>query len=271
VGSGESEIFSRLTGARRVWAVGAIHSEVDRLRHVHDQIQLRFAPGDRLVYLGNMIGRNPRVLETMDELLLFRRRLLAQFMLISEDIVYLRGAQEEMWHKMMQLHLAQSPTQVIEWMLAQGAGETLDAYGGTREEARARCREGPRALARWTEHIHTAVRARPGHDELITSVRRAAIAGDGEAGAVLFVNAGLDVSRPLEEQADAFWWDGARFDAIEEPYGAMRRIVRGYDSAHGGIRVGPVAATLDGGCGYGGALVAACLDLDGQIVDRVEA
>ena len=37
------------------------------------------------------------------------------------------------------------------------------------------------------------------------------------------------------------------------------------------LRQGTVTVTLDSGCGFGGNLVAACLDRQGDIVDSIEA
>ncbi|PPR23692.1 MAG: hypothetical protein CFH38_00976, partial [Alphaproteobacteria bacterium MarineAlpha10_Bin1] len=91
--------FAALRGARRVWAVGAIHGELDRLRALHEQLGERFLSGDRLVYLGNYMGRGQAVLETIDALLLFRRQIIAAPGMHVCDVAYLRGQQEEMWHK----------------------------------------------------------------------------------------------------------------------------------------------------------------------------
>ena len=266
--NGGNSKFGVLIGARRVWAVGAAHGHADQLRAVHDQIERRFENGDRLVYLGNNLGVSAAVRDTVDELLLFRRALLARFTLFRDDVVFLRGRQEEMWHKMLQLHLARDPAQVLEWMLAQGVGETLRAYGGSPDLARQRCREGALALARWTGNLREAVRANPGHDELAAALRRAAVNAEST---ILFVHAGIDVNRPLAAQTDSFWWGAAGFAEISEPYDGFRRIVRGYDPDHGGLRVGQVAATIDSGCGFGGPLTAACFDPSGDLVDRVES
>ena len=69
--------FAVLHSARRVWAVAAIHGEAARLARLQAALEQRFAPGDRLVYLGNFLGRGPQIRETLDLLLDFRRRLLA--------------------------------------------------------------------------------------------------------------------------------------------------------------------------------------------------
>jgi len=84
--------FSHMGNPKRVWAVPAVHGALDRLYQVHEKIGARFQPGDRLVYLGNYLGGGQPI-ETIDELLGFRRDLLALPGMKADDIVYLRGAQ----------------------------------------------------------------------------------------------------------------------------------------------------------------------------------
>ncbi len=259
--------FANLRKARRVWAVAAIHGEADRLARVHDGLAQRFQPGDRLVYLGNHLGHGADVCATLDRLLAFRRALLARPGMMACDIVYLRGAQEEMWSKLLQIHLAFNPTEVLDWMLGRGVGATLAAYGGDAGSGRTRARAGAVEIARWTAELRGAMQAHPGHTVLMTQLRHAAFTDDG---ALLFVHAGLDTSRPLDAQSDALWWGGSGFDAISEPYGGFRMVVRGFDRAGGGLKIDRFTATLDGGCGLGGPLHAGCFDLSGQLVDLLE-
>jgi serine/threonine protein phosphatase 1 len=260
--------FAPLTGARRVWAVGAVHANADALRSLHAVLAQRFRHGDRLVYLGNYYGPGPDVIGTVDELLLFRRELMTRAGMEPWDIAYLRGAQEEMWNKLLQLQFAADPAAVLEWMLKQGLGETLKAYGGDAEAARGILREGAVAITRWTSTLRNAVHARLGHDELIATLRRAAYTSGGE---LLFVHAGIDPARPLTEQGDTFWWGSGHFVDIVDPYDEFHKVVRGYDRAHLGVVDGTFAATVDGGCGYGGRLTAGCFDTAGAAVDWIEA
>lgn len=260
--------FGIVENARRVWAIGAIHGSRSHLAGLHTLLESHFKSGDKLVYLGNYLGRGDAIIETVNELLLFRRALMARFNLVDDDILYLRGSQEEMWQKLTQLQIAQNPAQVLEWMLAQGVDATLEAYGIGRERARMRCREGPLALARWSVELRQAVRAHPGHEQLLSSLRRAAFT---DTGTILFVHAGIDTSRPLAAQSDSFWWGAGRFDDISEPYQGFRRIVRGRDPEGGGVTVGSIAATVDSGCGFGGDLTATCFDSHGEVIESLEA
>ncbi len=258
--------FAILRASRRVWAIGSIHGDSRRIEALHHALGARLQFGDRLVYLGNIIGWGDDVRGTLDELLLFRREFLAQPFSIVEDIAYLRGSQEEMWQKLLQLQFAADPRAVMEWMLGQGVGATLAAYGVPPEEGLRKARSGPMHITRWTGELRQAMRAVPGHAELLGAVRRAAYTDDG---ALLFVNAGIDPSRPLEAQKDSFWWGYGRFSAMTETFGGFRCVVRGFAPEHPGLEVGDFTATLDGGCGFGGPLIAACFLPSGEMVDHI--
>ncbi|MDA1132462.1 MAG: hypothetical protein O2905_04465 [Proteobacteria bacterium] len=260
--------FAVLGGGRRVWAVGAIHGEAGRLRALHDALNERFEPGDRLVYLGNFLGHGVHVVAAENEMLRQRIAILSRPGADPEDIAYLRGAQEEMWRKLMQLQFAPGPGEVLDWMLGQGVDATLRAYGQNAQDGRAACREGALAIARWTTQIRAAVHGHPGHDELMSALRRAAFTADGE---LLFVAAGIDPGRPLGQQGDTFWWGSGFFAGIEASYSGYRRIVRGHDRSGGALDLESYAVTLDGGCGRGGTLAAACFGLDGAMLDWLEA
>src|SRR5262249_9603135 len=79
----------------------------------------------------------------------FRRWLLARPRTFAYDIAYLRGGQEEMWQKLLQIQFAPNPREVLGWMLTQGVGATLAAYGGDVRLAGGAARAGPMALTRW--------------------------------------------------------------------------------------------------------------------------
>jgi serine/threonine protein phosphatase 1 len=266
--SRDREKFAVLHAARRVWAVAAIHGEAAALGRLHTYLAPRLQPGDRLVYLGNFLGRGTQVRETMNELLAFRRWLLARPRSFAYDVAYLRGAQEEMWQKLLQLQFAPNPREVLSWMMTQGVGATLAAYGGDPQLGASHARDGAVAITRWSGTLRSAMQAVPGHFQLMAALRRAAYTDDNS---LLFVAAGLDPERPLSEQSDSFWWGGASFARLDHAYGGFSRIVRGFDRAQGGIQTGPFSITIDGGCGFGGPLVAACLVPGGEIDDMIEA
>lgn len=267
----DQQIFVTLRRPRRVWAVGSIHGEADRLAALHAALAPRFAPGDKLVYLGNFLGRGAQVRATVDEILAMRRALLAHPGMFACDVAVLRGSQEEMWHKLLQLQMAPNPSEVLDWMFAQGVGATLEAYGGDRRTGLDAARQGAVAITRWTGALRNAIADAPGHWPLMSALRRAAFT-DAARDALLFVNAGIDPSRPLSAQSDSFWWGGGAFSQIAEPYAHFRLVIRGYDPGHRGVVTTDFTASLDSGCGFGGPLTAACFDAaEGRLVDVIEA
>ena len=266
-GSGKSERFAALRRAARVWAIAAIHGEAQRLSALHAALESRFGPGDRLVYLGNYLGCGPSIVETMDELLRFRRALIARPGLFAYDVVYLRGSQEEMWQKLQQLQFAVNPREVLDWMLSRGVASTLVAYGGDPKQGMAAARDGAISITRWTNQLRAGVAKMPGHQILLSSLRRAAYTDDG---ALLFVHAGVDTSRPLEAQGDVLWWGGSSFGEWAAPYQGFKRVVRGFDAAHSGLVRTAHSLSIDGGSGFGGKLAAVCVDRTGEVVERIE-
>lgn len=251
----------------RVWVVGAIHGEAGRLDALHRKLAGRIRPGDKLVYTGNILGRGPDVIGALDAVLLFRRDFLAVRGHDVGDIALLRGAQEEMWHRLFELQFAMNPVEVLEWMVAQGAAATIEAYGARPGDGLHAARQGPMAITRWTSGLREAVRKAPGHREYMSDLRHAAYTRDG---ALLFVSAGIDPARPLDAQEDALWWGTRRFNAMDAPYFGCRLVVRGFDPAQGGYAVGAHAATVDGGCGFGGPLLATCITGEEGVIEVLE-
>jgi serine/threonine protein phosphatase 1 len=264
----DSEPFGRLVRARRIWAVGCVHGEAARLEALHARIAERFDAGDRLVYLGDYLGYGPDSAGTLDAILGFRSAILAQRNAFLGDVVLLRGSQEEMWHKLLELQFAPNPREVLAWMLDHGVAATLGSYGIDPKPGTAACRDGVLAITRWTGTVRAAVAARPGHRLLLSALRRAAFTDDG---GLLLVNAGVDPNKPLDLQRDVFWWGLRDILELAEPYSGYRRIVCGYHRRHAGLIETPNVVALDAGCGLGGPLLAACFAPDGRILARLEA
>jgi serine/threonine protein phosphatase 1 len=257
-----------LRGAGRVWAIGAVHGEARRLAWLHDLIGERFAEGDRVVYLGNFTGHGEAVLATIDELLDFRRRVIGRHRGFACHVAVLRGAQEEMWQKLMQLQFAANPSEVLRWMADAGLAATLSAYGGELQQGFAAARDGPRTITRWTSALRSAMNAVPGHRMLFSALRHAAFT---EGRGLLFVPAAVDPSRPIAAQGDALWWGSRDILDLERPFDGFRRVVRGVDRQRRGFVEGKFAVSLDGGAGRGGHLLAACFDIDANVLDTLEA
>ena len=266
--SGPNGRFARLRAARRVWAIAVVDGEARRLAHLHDAISERFQVGDRVVYLGNYVGRGGVVFATVDELLDFRRRVLGRPGGAACDVVFLRGAQDEMWQKLLQLQFAPNPGELLHWLVRAGMEPTIRAYGGDPRQGFAACRDGARTITRWTGALRSAMNATPGHTALFAALRHAAFTEDGD---LLFVHAAVEPSRPLSEQRDAFWWGREDILELKEPFAGFRRIVRGVDPDRRGVVEREFAVSVDGGAGQGGRLIAACFGLDGAVVDIAEA
>ncbi len=264
----DMEKFGCLDQTKRVWAVGAIHGEVEALKNLHHDLVRSFQAGDRLVYLGNYFGDQLTAIETLNELLTTRRKLMALGQISKPNaFVYLRGAREEMLTKLLQLQFAPNPAEVMDWLLGHHLGSVIECYGTPENVARAIAREGTLSISRWTGSLRRSINNHPGHGALLSSLRRAAFTREGK---ILFVHASVDVSRPLNMQKDNFWWDNGRFDDIDAAYYGFARIIRGYDHANRGLRLNHAhRATLDGGSGRGGGLHAVCFSPEGAVLDQL--
>ena len=268
------EKFANLAMPQRIWVIPSIYGEARMLADLHDRLALVFRPGDRLVYTGNYLGFGPAVRETIDELLRFRRHIIAQRGVFASDVVYLRGQQEEIWQKLLLLQFAPQPANNLTWMLDNGAAATLQAYGGDCTRAVVATREGPVAMARWTNSLRQNIRDCPGHEKFLTVLRRAAFTHYRrhwpEAAELLFVHAGLNPEKPLAAQGDHLWWGHPGFDTMTEPYLLYGRVIRGVDPAHSGLKINPVTTSVDAGCGpIGGPLLAVCFAPDGQALSHL--
>ena len=266
-GARQNKKLAELRNARRVWAIAAINGAAERLVRLHDTISDRFQEGDRVVYLGNYIGYGDAVLATLDELLDFRRRVLGRERGFACDVVFLRGAQEEMWQKLLQLQFASNPGEVLQWMASAGMEATVRAYGGDLRQGFAAARDGPRTITRWTGALRSVMNATPGHTALFSALRHAAFT---EKKGVLFVHAAIDPSRPLAAQGDAFWWGSDDILELSTSFEGFRRVVRGVDREQRGFIECDFAVSLNGGTGRSGRLTAACFGARGEVLELIE-
>ena len=260
---------ARLRTGGRTWALGAQMGDDRALENLSQALLTLWRRDDQLVVLGNMLGPNGDPARTLDLLLLLRRRLMAAN--LACDVFFLRGAQEEMWHKLLSLQFALTPLAVLDWMLERGLAATIEAYGANVDEGRIACRGGPQAIARWTARLREQQARRPGHAALLNTLHRAAISADG---AVLLSAAGIDATRSLDDQADAFWWNGqgdAALDAalarsVDGGWQHLARLVRGTSPATGEASDHGRVLTVTRGKP---ALVS--LDAAGVLHERIEA
>ncbi|CAN5914653.1 hypothetical protein BH11PSE3_BH11PSE3_20800 [soil metagenome] len=261
--------LARLNKGGRIWALGAQLGCDSAVETLSAELRRRWRRGDTLVVLGNMLGGKGDPARTLDLLLRLRRRLLA--INLACDVFFLRGAQEEMWHKALSLQFALTPLAVLDWMLERGLAATLDAYGVSVTDGRIACRNGPSAIVRWTSGLRAKQAARPGHAELLNRLHRAALSANGT---VLLSAAGVDAAKPLDEQADAFWWAAQSDTALEaalargarDGWQGLARLVRGSGSAAGEVQAKGRVLTVTR---ERPAVVA--LDAAGTELDRIEA
>lgn len=266
-----NEKFAELGAPRRIWAVAAVNGDVDRLATLHDHLAGRFQARDKLVYLGNYLGvesRNNRAV--VDEILAFRAALLCKQGLEPSDIIYLRGTAEEAWQRLLRLQFAPVPTQALERTLASGVEAYLRLYGVSVSDTRSIARAGSMAITRWTNQLRALQRATAGHEPLMCGMRRAAYTAMGtDQKRTLFVPAGFDCSRSLDDQGEALWWTSASYRLSGRAQGVYGRIVRGFDSVNGGACLDEAAVTLDAGCGRGGPLMCGSFTASGKLVEVI--
>lgn len=265
-----NEKFVDLGIPRRIWAVAAIHGDLERLITLHNHLATRFAVGDRLIYLGNYLGPDTaRNADVLEELLAFRSALLSKSGMEPTDIVHLRGPAEEAWQRLLRLQFAPLPEQAMDKLHEAGVDSYLRMYNVSLNDTKVIARAGSIAITRWTNQLRDMQRRSAGHEALMSSTRRAALtqpAPDTNQ-RVLFVPAGFDGERSLEDQGETLW--GGR--AIFQVAGASPfvRIVRGYDPQQMGVVTDGTTVTLDGGCGRGGPLTCGCFDINGALSEIV--
>ena len=218
--------FAELRYSKRIWAIGSIHSHLESFESIKKHILNNFSNGDRLVFLGNIIGLGNYPKETLTSAINLRNILLSKFFLNKEDIIFLRGAQEEMFLKLLQLHTAPNPSEIITWMFEHGVNKTLLSYNFNEQEVYDISTQGTLSINRWVSKLNKAVTSYPGHKDYFYNLHHAAFSDNRK---ILFVNRGVDISRPLSAQNDCFWWGYQNFSKLDKPYNTFVKIIRGYE------------------------------------------
>ena len=93
--------FVELEKSDKIWAIGSIHSNLQSFNLIKKYILKNFKIGDKLIFLGNVIGLGNQSKETLSSMIDLRFNLMSKFKLKPESIVFLRGAQEEMFSKLL--------------------------------------------------------------------------------------------------------------------------------------------------------------------------
>ena len=256
---------------RRIWTVPAIHGHIDELTRLHDHILEHIKPGDRIVYHGNYTGYGEHSIACINEILAFRRMVLAMPGMVPDDFVYLRGQQEQIWEKLLQLQFAPDPVNVLLWMLGNGLTNTLYDYDISPHDGIEACKGGIMQITKWTNSIRKALRSQPGHEIFMTQMKRMAFTDQDGPYPMLFVHAGLKPCHSLHDQGDHLWWSPEEFESINQAYKPFEKVVRGFDPDHGGLNLNCITATVDDGCGFGGKLVSVGFEPDGSASHILEA
>ena len=221
--------FVELKKTNKIWAIGSIHSNLKSFTSIKQFLLNNFEENDKLVFLGNIIGLGNNSKETLSSVIDLRFNLMSKFKLKPESIVFLRGAQEEMFSKLLQLQLAPNPYEIIEWMFDHGVNKAIKSYGFSEYEVKNVASSGTINISKWTSALNKELQNNPGHTQYFLNLKHAAYSHTKK---ILFVNRGVDITRPLSAQNDCFWWGYQNFSSITRPYKTFSRIVRGYESEH---------------------------------------
>lgn len=254
----QKDIFAVIPEKKRIWVVSPPAGDVIRLRFLHKKIATEFKVGDVIVYLGNIMGAGPDTVKTIDEALIFRRALISIPGVSQNDVIYLRGQQEEMFHRLMQIQFANNPLDVYEWMLKHGLRKVLISYGIDPEEGKRILPQGVVAMSRWTTALRKAQQEHDGHIDYMAELKHAAYTSDND---LLIVHFGINHDVSLHLQGDAFWWGGHLPFVRPYPYMGFNRIIRHFPvQEKGGILNVPYYTTLAGSGGFDGPIFCVLFD-----------
>ncbi len=221
--------FTEIAKSKKIWAIGSIHSRYFAFESIKKYLLENFEENDALVFLGNIIGLGTESKETLSSVLELRNNLMSKFCLDPEKIIFLRGAQEEMFLKLLQLQTAPNPHDIVKWMFEHGVDATIKSYGFNIEELLKISTQGTMPISKWTAKLNLSLLSQPGHNQYFSYLKHAAYTNTKK---ILFLNRGVDISRPLSAQSDCFWWGYQNFSNLSDPYNTFIRIVRGYKSSN---------------------------------------
>ena len=221
--------FIEIAKSKKIWAIGSIHSRDIAFESIKKYLLKKFEKNDVLIFLGNIIGLGKESKKTLSSVLDLRINLMSKFYLDPEKIIFLRGAQEEMFLKLLQLQTAPNPNDIVKWMFEHGVDATIKSYGFNKEELLQISTQGTMPISKWTSRLNSSILSQPGHNQYFINLKHAAYTSTKK---ILFLNRGVDISRPLSAQSDCFWWGYQNFSNLNNPYNTFLRIVRGYKSTN---------------------------------------
>ena len=157
--------FVELKKSSKIWAIGSIHSNLKSFNSIKKFILNNFEENNKLIFLGNIIGLGNYSKETLSSVIDLRFKLMSKFKLKPDSIVFLRGAQEEMFSKLLQLQLAPNPTEIVEWMFDHGVNNTTKSYGFSDDEVKNIASSGTINISKWTSNLNKVIQKNPGHPQ----------------------------------------------------------------------------------------------------------
>ena len=202
----------RIPAGFRIYAIGDIHGRDDLLARLHSRItedmQASQATHRVIVYLGDYIDRGPDSRKVVERALAFRPE--------RTERVFLKGNHEAA----MAAFLAGDLSSVREWMTYGGVA-TLASYGVTVTPQDLGDRKALEALR---QRLLAAVPEQ--HRHFYTALLPSFGIGD-----YLFVHAGVNPTRPLEQQSedDLLW---IRTPFLDCPRYLGKMVVHGHTIAH---------------------------------------
>jgi len=256
-----------LGSLERVWVIGSVNGKAELFQKICNQIVEKSDLKDRLVFTGNLLGRNNNKVNESKKVIDLALKLRSDFMSNNSfdigDVVFLRGCYEELLDKSRELHMSPNPLELVDWMYSRGLDKILESYNISSSLLHHAARDGAAALSRASVEINLAIDNNPGHINYMNSLKRLAY---NDEKTLLFVSAGIARDKPIDKQSEELWWGGG-FSDLDESYNNISRLVRGYDPKGGGVVSGKFGVTLDGGEDQ---VFAALFRRDGQLLETIQ-
>ena len=84
--------FHEFKKTNKIWAIGSLHSNLRSFKSIKNYIFSNFSEGDKLIFLGNVIGFRNKSKEIISEVLKLRLNLMAKFLLNHDDIIFVNAS-----------------------------------------------------------------------------------------------------------------------------------------------------------------------------------
>lgn len=216
----------------RCYVVGDIHGCLEELERLIESLPLE--PADRVVFLGDYIDRGPNAKGVIAYLLQLERDR-------EQSFTFLKGNHEDMFLAYLGL-----PGRYGDMFLFNGGGATLASYG---------IRHAPRPPALARQAIPES------HLNFLLRLKKYEIVGS-----YLCVHAGINPSKPLEEQSEEelFW---IREEFILKPHPLPYTVLFGHTPQREVLYNLPYKIGLDTGLVYGNRL--SCLELQEKVLYQI--